>query len=450
MKNANLNHRGSRRNPRRLRFETLAQRRVLAVTANFFTSIIADPVDETLATATVNVDDAAKLDAWIDFNGNGLFDHPSEHLAGGNSIDVSAGANLITIPVPAGASPSLVAGTTLVRFLTSEDGDLLPTDVGSSDDTLDATITILDAAVAPDVELDITGNQINLSAGLSTNDEPELLVSNRNTVLFRAPRAAVGSYVVTADEFSNVLQLDFASGDPLPEGGIDFDGGDRVDTVRLIGGAADLDLSESGNIVLKSIDVIDVSDSAIQNLILDAAAASAIDPDGGGIVIVGGSEDLVQFADQDAWSMNAPEVVAGLVFNVVASDDTFVQVDFGSGWQNLVSPGDINNSGSVTENDALLIVNELQRGRFSDPDTELLDNAADIDPWPNVYYDQNNDGNLTALDALRVINEIARTRNSSSGDGELLVSAPVDAYFAKSSLEDADDEDWSDTPIKIF
>jgi hypothetical protein len=433
---------------RRLSFESLAARRVLAVTANFFTSIVADPTSDTIATVRVHVDSDTKLDAWIDFNGDGSLDHPSEHLNAGTSIDVSAGTNLLTINVPAGSAASEFPGSTQARFLISADGGLSPADVTLSSDSLFASITILDSANQPEIDLNITGNRINLSGQLNAVDQPELVVSNRNTVLFRAPASAVGRYNITADEFSNVLQLDFTSGNPIPSGGFDFDGGERVNTVRIIGSDAGLDLSADGNIDLKSIDVIDISDAAIQTITIDAPEASAMDPDGGGIVIVGGSEDTVQFADRELWRMREPAVVAGLAFNVVASNDTFVQIDFGSGWQNIASPSDINNDGDVTAGDALIIINELQRRAYSDGETSILNDASGVDPWPSLYYDQNNDGMATALDALRVINQIARSQNSAPSEPEFVVI--TDTYFAQSSKDDSVERIWQDERPLIF
>ena len=66
-----------------------------------------------------------KLDAWIDFNGNGVFDHATEHLFGGTSKDIVAGMNLvITYTVPANAT---YANSTYARFRLSTAGGLQPT-----------------------------------------------------------------------------------------------------------------------------------------------------------------------------------------------------------------------------------------------------------------------------------------------------------------------------------
>ncbi len=79
------------------------------------------------ATEVVIVDggpSGGMLDAWIDYNGNGVFDHPSEHLWTGMSTPVIAGANPplnFTVPVTA------ITGPTYARFRLSMQGSLLPT-----------------------------------------------------------------------------------------------------------------------------------------------------------------------------------------------------------------------------------------------------------------------------------------------------------------------------------
>ena len=73
------------------------------------------------ATVTVNVQNApngAKLDAWIDFNGDGSWDGPFDQIA--NSVAVVNGDNTITFDVPSWAQ----AGATYARFRVSTAGGL--------------------------------------------------------------------------------------------------------------------------------------------------------------------------------------------------------------------------------------------------------------------------------------------------------------------------------------
>jgi len=84
------------------------------------------------AAATVvvsNAPDGAKLDAWIDFDGNGVWDEPAERIA--DSFAVADGVNLVTFDVPSAAG----VGTTYARFRLSTAGNL-----GPSGEALDGEI----------------------------------------------------------------------------------------------------------------------------------------------------------------------------------------------------------------------------------------------------------------------------------------------------------------------
>ena len=81
------------------------------------------------ATVTVNVQNApsgAKLDAWIDFNGDGSWGGPGERIA--DAVEVAEGDNVIMFDVPSWAA----SGATYARFRVSTAGILAPT--GGADD----------------------------------------------------------------------------------------------------------------------------------------------------------------------------------------------------------------------------------------------------------------------------------------------------------------------------
>ena len=74
------------------------------------------------AAVTVAMSGSGKLDAWIDFNGNGVFDHPAEHLWGGTSQALATGSHPLTFAVPAKRS----AGDDLRSLPVEHAGSLLP------------------------------------------------------------------------------------------------------------------------------------------------------------------------------------------------------------------------------------------------------------------------------------------------------------------------------------
>ena len=65
-------------------------------------------------------------------------------------------------------------------------------------------------------------------------------------------------------------------------------------------------------------------------------------------------------------------------------------------WQNQLNPFDVNQSGSVTPQDALFVINRLL--------TQPTGVLTGVPATPPIYYDVNGDGSVSSLDALLVIN----------------------------------------------
>ena len=101
------------------------------------------------ATITVIASVAGNLDAWIDYNANGIWGDPGEQLLGG-TIALGAGVNVINITVPAGTVPVL---STFARFRYSSSGGLSPTGAASDGEVEDYKVSIddpIDWGDAPD------------------------------------------------------------------------------------------------------------------------------------------------------------------------------------------------------------------------------------------------------------------------------------------------------------
>ena len=98
-------------------------------------------------------------------------------------------------------------------------------------------------------------------------------------------------------------------------------------------------------------------------------------------------------------------------------------------WHNVAIPTDVSNNGQTTAFDALLIINEMNRNSYTDPNNgfKLVDPAV-VDNHPEIYYDVNNDGRGSALDALNVINQIARERNLAEAEQSVPISYFDDFY----------------------
>ena len=95
------------------------------------------------ATVTVNVQGAAgRLDAWIDFNGDGSWGGPGEQIF--DNVSVSTGDNSLTFDVPSWA----LSGPTFARFRLSTAGDLGTGGVAADGEVEDYQVTIIPPAIA--------------------------------------------------------------------------------------------------------------------------------------------------------------------------------------------------------------------------------------------------------------------------------------------------------------
>ncbi len=91
-----------------------------------------------LGTALVSLTnaDSAKLDAWIDFNINGVFDSNEQIL---NSVTIYAGTHAVNFAIPVNAT----VGATYARFRVSTTGGLGPTGLGGLGEVEDYQATVL-------------------------------------------------------------------------------------------------------------------------------------------------------------------------------------------------------------------------------------------------------------------------------------------------------------------
>ncbi|MDP6718010.1 MAG: DUF6073 family protein [Pirellulaceae bacterium] len=85
-------------------------------------------------------------------------------------------------------------------------------------------------------------------------------------------------------------------------------------------------------------------------------------------------------------------------------------------WQNPDNNADVNVDGSVTSNDALRVINELNSHQYSDANGRLP-NADSTDDFPFIFFDVNGDGFVTPNDIVRILN-ILKMRNPAVAEGE--------------------------------
>ncbi|MEM9827292.1 MAG: GEVED domain-containing protein [Planctomycetota bacterium] len=375
----------------------------------FETSIVASPTVPTLASIRVNVSSTAKLDAWIDFDGNGSFD-AGEHLFGGTSSDVFTGDNRVVVTVPAGAT----AGTSYARFRLSTAGDLAPGGDAVDGEVEDYRINIVDATSASDLFVDVPGNRLALRS-----EAGNVVFSRSDVDVFRVPQEAIDLLSVFADDGSGTFTVVPASqSGVLPTGGFAFDGRGGINTLRIDGPLDDLPLTDQDQMVLTNVDVIDLLSGTTTAVAVSAATLERIDGDGAGLIINGGDEETISVDVPEDFRMGDPIDIAGELFNVLTTDASLLQFNFGPGWHNAANPGDINNDGSVTPRDALNVLNELRRVSYHDEETSVLFSPILVDPFPGFWFDQDANNRITPLDALRVLNEVRRNQSGGGSGGE--------------------------------
>lgn len=86
------------------------------------------------------------VDAWLDLNRNGVFDHPDEHIGAGTSVAVTAGSNVLSYPIPSDTQ----AGTTYARIRISAAGGLGPGGAASDGEVEDYQVAIRSSSSTSD------------------------------------------------------------------------------------------------------------------------------------------------------------------------------------------------------------------------------------------------------------------------------------------------------------
>ncbi|MBW1817192.1 MAG: hypothetical protein JRJ60_08525, partial [Deltaproteobacteria bacterium] len=181
---------------------------------------------------------SGKVDAWIDFNGNGVFDS-GEHLNGGTSWDVSSGSNNFSYSIPADAVP----GTTYARFRLSSAGSLAPTGSAADGEVEDYKVTIDDN---PDIDIEKATNDED------ADDPPGPNVPVGSTVTW--------TYVVT--NTGNVTLYDLVvTDDKITNDASEIDCGGGNNTIASLAPQADQTCTATGT----AVDTSGMTDGAYEN-----------------------------------------------------------------------------------------------------------------------------------------------------------------------------------------
>ncbi len=370
-------------------------------------SVIAVSDAATSSSFLVTASEAGRVDAWIDFNENGVWTDVGEQIA--NNVVVSSGVNTFSYVVPAGTA----ASDKVVRFRLSSAGGLAPTGDAVDGEVEDMLLGISDGAIpsAVTVNMNSAATSIDISTGVLT-------ISDGVFDLFSAPLASIDTLTVNGRPGNDEVTLAFETG---PTNGIslDGDGGDN----SLVVSAASVDFTTSGSLVAVNFQSINANTATATQIVLDAPAVSAMSPSTKMLRVTGGEGDAVVLEDSGSWLMASPLIDSGQFYRVAVNQVTSEQVQFdnpSSAWSNLIEPTDVDASGVSTVLDALLILTEAGTNEYSDSATSVLNDPLSVGSWPGRYFDVSRDGRITPLDALQVLNFLALI---GSGEGEALVSS---------------------------
>lgn len=221
-------------------------------------SSLARGKNSSISVQVTNAAAGAKLDAWIDFDHNGIFD-AVEKVS--NSLAVTNGTAVVPFVVPADAQ----IGPAFVRLRISTAGGLGPTGIAADGEVEDHLVTILQ-----DLNVTLpTGNGSDRISIRQNGANIEVFDLNASSVIASSPLALTTSVIVqgSATE-TDEMTVDYAFGGffVLPNG-IQIDGGASGGDLAIIQGATGGTTSVHytaggatlGNATLQTVD------SALQN-----------------------------------------------------------------------------------------------------------------------------------------------------------------------------------------
>ena len=146
-------------------------------------------------TATVTASGAGKLDAWVDFDRDGIFE-TDEQVA--TSLSIHSGGNALVFTVP----PSASAGTAFARFRLSSAGGLAPTGEAADGEVEDYAVQIStppDCSVAVIADPSHAAQSLLMILGTSGNDSISLKPRSGETMVsVRGTNCRLSSPIATS------------------------------------------------------------------------------------------------------------------------------------------------------------------------------------------------------------------------------------------------------------
>lgn len=199
------------------------------------------------------------LTGWIDFNRDGDFTDDGEKIV--DDVALAEGINALTITVPFGTDA--VAGTTFARFRISDAIGTTAAGLAAGSgigEVEDYQVTIQDAGNITPVDMTVMANAgANLTA---TFESGNIVIRDGATVVFSQIDGAINTlFIEGTDAGDETLTVDFVNGDPVPVGGIVFNGGTLMgggdnDTLNVVN-------TDAAGIISTTIDYTNPTDGVI-------------------------------------------------------------------------------------------------------------------------------------------------------------------------------------------
>ena len=392
-------------------------------------SMIASPTSDTVSSFGVLASAAGKLDAWIDFDQDNIWQDAEQIFVG---VNVVAGANTLSYTIPAGT----IAGEPAARFRLSADG--VPAATGpATDGEVEDYLAVLETAGSNTVEVE---SFIPGTVTIETNGA-DVVVREGDVTLYQGPadQLAVLDFLGTSGDDTIVLSAIIADF----TGGVKLAGDSGTDTLQVAGENQTLDATTLADGAVTGLEVIDIRGSGANSLKLRESDVSAIPDSGQTLKVLANPDDTVELVDGE-FKVDDSMVEDGQFFVQAQSASATIQIG-GLGWTNPLNRLDVNNSGDLEPIDVLQILNQLTTRTFVQAGTQatLIDPANLTVPFPFRFFDTSGNGQLEPLDLLRVLNGLTRQGEREAPEGEPgAISLPV------SSIDEREDAIESVRPLE--
>jgi hypothetical protein len=236
----------------------------------------------------------------------------------------------------------------------------------------------------------------------------------------------VAQVAIQGSSQNDTLTIDYATGNPIPPGGVAFNGGDGVDTFVI--GGSDVHLNLTGNPATRftNIEEINIIGNSPNTLTVDADAVVGVTDASNTLTVISDLDDTVNFAG--GWTLTGTGIENGRFIRILALGNATIHLNGPNDWHHPLDPLDVGNNGSVEPLDVLLIINEINSPNFTTSDRHLVD-ASGLSIFPGFFYDVTNDSFLSPLDALVIINFI-NSRTPGEGESSAVEGDTASVLFA--------------------